>query len=279
MSSPIPPDPNPKTDPTTPSDPPDTTKNPTFLATDQILEKRARANANFSKFRSGQIGKKLGAAALGGLVALGGTVATVNQPGPFDLSTINGCTLDGAAPKGSEKATDNDLKNRFDIPGDEKLNGAATLENLKSQTGKSSLFSVRDSAEVVGFITEVKMGGNESCNCGTNNPQFMDTHIYISATPDADHKSCIIVEVTPRVRQIMAAAGKDWSTESLIKTYSHQHVRVSGWLFYDKEHENAAENINKNGLHNWRASCWEIHPVTSIDILPPTPAPANKTGG
>ncbi len=46
-------------------------------------------------------------------------------------------------------------------------------------------------------------------------------------------------------------------------------VTVEGWLFYDKSHEAQAFSTNPDNAsgRNWRASCWEIHPITKIDIL------------
>ena len=44
-------------------------------------------------------------------------------------------------------------------------------------------------------------------------------------------------------------------------------VRISGWLFNDWEHKGQSENMNPGGAHNWRATTWEIHPITAIDVL------------
>src|SRR5258708_578263 len=49
-------------------------------------------------------------------------------------------------------------------------------------------------------------------------------------------------------------------------------IEVSGWAMFDVMHVNAAENTNPGGAHNWRATCWEIHPITSIKKLSAAPA-------
>ena len=91
--------------------------------------------------------------------------------------------------------------------------------------------------------------------------------IYVNATATKDERHAVIVEVTPRVRYLRQQQGVDWSTETLAREYTGKHVRITGWLFYDAEHENAAENIESRP-NNWRGTCWEIHPVTAIDLLP-----------
>jgi hypothetical protein len=41
---------------------------------------------------------------------------------------------------------------------------------------------------------------------------------------------------------------------------------------FDFEHVHEAENTNPGGVRNWRATCWEIHPVTGFKILGGPPA-------
>jgi hypothetical protein len=45
-------------------------------------------------------------------------------------------------------------------------------------------------------------------------------------------------------------------------------VRVTGWLLFDAEHANAAENTAPGRARNWRASAWEIHPITAVEVVP-----------
>jgi hypothetical protein len=74
----------------------------------------------------------------------------------------------------------------------------------------------------------------------------------------------VIVEITPRMRRIMAAKGVNWSTSSIRNNYVGRWVEVQGWMLFDIEHLNMAENTNPGNTKNWRATAWEIHPVTSI---------------
>lgn len=65
----------------------------------------------------------------------------------------------------------------------------------------------------------------------------------------------------------MAAKGIDWSTETLRATLKGHKVKVCGWLLYDEEHKSQSFATNPSGDKNWRASCWEIHPVTDIKVM------------
>jgi hypothetical protein len=47
-------------------------------------------------------------------------------------------------------------------------------------------------------------------------------------------------------------------------------VRITGWLFFDEAHLHEATNTDPNdnaGNKNWRSTCWEIHPITSIQVI------------
>jgi len=48
--------------------------------------------------------------------------------------------------------------------------------------------------------------------------------------------------------------------------YLGRWVRVQGWMLFDFEHSNMAENTRPGNPKNWRGTAWEIHPVTSIEI-------------
>lgn len=186
--------------------------------------------------------------------------------GSASLATINGCGLDGKEAHGSVHALENDLKNRFALPFASDIDPDVTLAAMMTANKPESLHENR-AATIEGYITEVKPGGVESCNCGTSDPPFMDTHIYVAAKVTDDKPHSVIVEVTPRIRTLLKGRGIDWSTPALRNAFDQRHVRVTGWLFYDGEHENASENI-KHRPHNWRATCWEVHPVTDIQVIP-----------
>ena len=74
--------------------------------------------------------------------------------------------------------------------------------------------------------------------------------------------------MTPRWRAALNAQGIDWSTATLQQTIEGHWVTVRGWRMFDAEHKAQAENTRPGGARNWRATAWEIHPVTAITIVP-----------
>ena len=66
----------------------------------------------------------------------------------------------------------------------------------------------------------------------------------------------------------MAKKGIDWSTKTLKHTLPGHTIQVKGWLMYDAEHEmqSFANNPDNANGKNWRASVWEIHPITELTI-------------
>ena len=79
----------------------------------------------------------------------------------------------------------------------------------------------------------------------------------------------MIVEVTPRWRAAMQQDSVDWSTATLQQTVEGHWARVRGWLMFDAEHKGQAENTHPAGATNWRATAWEIHPISAITVIPP----------
>ena len=45
-------------------------------------------------------------------------------------------------------------------------------------------------------------------------------------------------------------------------------VRVRGWMLFDAERKGEAENTAPGWPRNWSATAWELHPVTSIEVVP-----------
>jgi hypothetical protein len=77
----------------------------------------------------------------------------------------------------------------------------------------------------------------------------------------------LIVEVTPPMRDWAAAQRRDWSTATLQRQLTGRRVRFEGWLLFDDEHDEESENTRPGDRDNWRATAWEIHPVTSIEVM------------
>lgn len=176
----------------------------------------------------------------------------------------------------------NPYKNREDAPPVEKINPSATLSALLAPGDDLNRWSREDGAIFEGVVVGVKVGGIESVNCHATDPAHRDTHIELALDAGAPETQRVIVEVTPRWREKMAVIA-DWSTSALQTQLLGKRVRITGWLFDDLEHKGEAENTNPGGARNWRATVWEIHPITGIEVLPgaaatvPAPTAATST--
>jgi len=193
-------------------------------------------------------------------------------PDPTEL-IINGvpCGKHGNAQPGRKEYDQNVFKNRFDFPGSGDFNTAITLENIIRAKENETGFSQNKAVEIEGYVYDVKKGGIETCNCKATESYFRDTHIELTInSSETGPEDRVIVEVTPRFRQVMAEKGIDWTTENLRQTIEGKFIRIQGWLFYDFSHKNEAfaEDPDDNtGRDNWRASAWEVHPITSIELV------------
>ncbi len=164
------------------------------------------------------------------------------------------------------------LKNRDTPPGT--VNPAITLSALLQPGSDTSRFVSNNGAEFEAIIYDVLVGGVETANCHATDALNRDTHIELVL--DATHiapSQRIIAEVTPRWRAAMAASGVDWSTTALT-ALKGRRVRLRGWMLYDFEHAGESENTAPGRVGNWRASAWEIHPITALTVLPNAPLDA-----
>jgi hypothetical protein len=193
------------------------------------------------------------------LLILCASSCLAQEPGSFD-----NCPLEGRTNVPPVKAL-NRLKNRTTAPLQTDVNPAISLAAILAPGNDVSRWSASQGAIITGYVADVKPGGAETVNCAATDSAHVDTHIEIALNAgDAKGIQHMIVEVTPRGRAAMAAKGKDWSTKHLRRTLSGHKIMVVGWMMLDREHCNAAENTNPGNAHNWRATCWEIHPVTIL---------------
>jgi hypothetical protein len=181
------------------------------------------------------------------------------------------CPLEGNAQSNSIQEL-NILKNRSNTPSAEDFDNSITLSKLVALGSDESRWSTNKAARIKGYVYDVKPGGVETCNCKNKDINQRDTHIEIVMDPNNSSKAQrMIVEVTPRIRKAMKLKGIDWSTRALRDKYLGRFVEVEGWMLFDKEHKNAAENTNPTRPNNWRATAWEIHPITKITVLTKNP--------
>lgn len=189
---------------------------------------------------------------------------TTPQP---DLETFNGCGTqgDGSSPAVREL---NLLKNRYIAPEPQQLDPRVTLAAMLEPGDDRSRWNDHRAAEITGYVWDVKVGGVETVNCRAADPPDRDTHIELVLDPmNGSEDRRVIVEVTPRTRATAEQHGEDWSTPALRDHFHGRWVRVRGWLLFDTEHRDQSANTAPGRPRDWRATAWEIHPVTSIEVV------------
>ena len=180
------------------------------------------------------------------------------------------CPVEGDAVTAGVRSL-NRLKNRATPPVAQDIDSTVTLTALLAPGDDRDRWSERQAAIVVGYVRDVKVGGVETVNCHAKTPEHRDTHIELVTHPEEGEQLPLIVEVTPRWRESAASQGGDWSTDSLRSSLLGRWVRITGWLLFDTEHEREAENTAPGRAGNWRATAWELHPVTRVEVVaPPT---------
>ena len=191
-----------------------------------------------------------------------------------NAGTYHNCGLTGTAR--AERVVElNKLKNRATAPTSDDIHpdidAAWIMQPSKDDTDR---FDVHAGATIRLYVTDVKVGGVETVNCGATDPKYRDTHIEGNAEGPDYSGQPMIVEVTPRWRAAMVAAGTDWSTDQLKSDLVGNWVEFTGWMMEDEEHRGSAENTVDTVRHRpgttpniWRQTTWEIHPVTSMQIV------------
>src|SRR5439155_21129030 len=121
-------------------------------------------------------------------------------------------------------------KNRFADPTEDQIDAEISLAALLAPGPDTDRFDEERGARIVGFVVDVKKGGNETCNCQATNPIDMDTHIELALSPDAAETERVIIEIAPRIRQRMTNLVNDWSTDGIRTQFKGKWVEVTGWL-------------------------------------------------
>jgi len=155
------------------------------------------------------------------------------------------------------------LKNRTTMPQASDFDERVTLTSLSQPGDDSARWSSSRAARIEGYVVSVAPARTELANCYCGR----DTHIHIASRPNAPPNEHVVLETTPRIEAWARSQGWDWSAETLKRELSGRLVRFEGWLLFDSSHTMESENIAPGTHHNWRATAWEIHPVTKIEVI------------
>jgi hypothetical protein len=137
---------------------------------------------------------------------------------------------------------------------------------------------------IVGYLYDIKVEGKESSNCQLDDNadhENVDFHIFIgfdagiaekirnhTALTPAERKTVTqqsaIVEMTPHYRDEFHP---EWTADA-VKAAKGQQVKVLGQLMVDNEHYVAGQDCGRDPSKTacWRASVWELHPVTDFQV-------------
>jgi hypothetical protein len=151
------------------------------------------------------------------------------------------------------------LKNRTSIPQTTDIDPRVTLDALLQAGNDSNRWSTDRAARVQGEVIDVAYARPEATNCW--NPCRRDIHILIATRKGAAKREHVVVEVTPNFQR------GNWSEKTLQAQLVGHWCEFEGWLYFDGGHAEESENISPGEPDNWRATAWEIHPVTKITVI------------
>lgn len=183
--------------------------------------------------------------------------------------------FDGCPAEGKRKATKknakgnvptreqglNVRKNRGTSPSAAKIVNSLTLASLISAKEEPDL-DFNKAATITAFVADVKDGEpGESCNCGRADLKDIHIAVVLNEADRNDKTKHVVFEITPRFEDKLG------SFETVRNQIDGKWVKFTGWLTYDYKHRGNARNRKKKG-NIWRATAWEVHPVTSFKVVP-----------
>ncbi len=146
--------------------------------------------------------------------------------------------------------------------------GSANLpedrEALKNIATNAAGVSIGEGSYVVfvGFMLDAHPTSKESVSCQNGTVGFLDIHISLARTKNADLCRTIGAEIIPHFRP--ASWPRLYYAEHYEEIKRHP-LRLKGHLFFDASHHPCGDP-NMTTHDPLRRSDWEIHPVYSIDV-------------
>lgn len=187
-------------------------------------------------------------------------------------ATARGQAASPCPPRGDAKKAKiqkyNQLGARLEEPSDDDYDDTADIDALIAP-GDDSLRWQNDTAvEITAFVLDVHDGGATSANCHSSDTGDHATVLDLSPGQSvSDNSHRMIAVISPQWRRIMAKNRIDWSTGAIRAKFLQQYVKIRGWLLFNPDA--AARSLNTApvaGVGVTRATAWEIHPVTGIEL-------------
>ena len=157
------------------------------------------------------------------------------------------------------------LKNRTALPEPSDFNRQVSLSELLKPGDDSSRWSTQQAARIEGYVIDIAYARPEAANCFI--PSRRDIHILVANRKGAPQNEQVVLEVTPNFREWAVQRGWDWSEAALRTQLLDRWCEFEGWLYFDVGHAQESENTAPHNPENWRATAWEIHPVTKFTVI------------
>ena len=185
-------------------------------------------------------------------------------PLAYSQTAFKGCPAEGTAKSKKNKAQ-NVLKNRDEAPTE--IDESVTLRNLLLKANDKK-FDEDTAVTITGYVVEVSPGGKtETCNCGGMSGQDMHIDVVQRRSHAGNKRRHFVVEITPRWQEELG------DRKAVRKEIKGKCVQFTGFLFYDSIHADEAENTAPGRKGNWRKTAWEVHPVTSYEVVADSECP------
>jgi hypothetical protein len=149
---------------------------------------------------------------------------------------------------------------------------------------------------IVGYLYDIKVEGKESSNCQLDDDadhENVDFHIFIGFDPGIAEKIRNHTTLTPEERKVVTQQSAivemtphyryefhpEWTADA-VKAAKGQQVKVLGQLMVDNEHYVAGQDCGRDPSKTacWRASVWELHPVTDFQVCESGSCTATSAG-
>ena len=157
------------------------------------------------------------------------------------------------------------LKNRTALPQVSDFDPGITLEALLQPGDDSNRWSTDHAARIQGEVIDVAYARPEATNCFS--PCRRDVHILLANRKGNAKNEQVVLELTPNLSEWATERGIDWSEQTLQAQLVGHWCEFEGWLYFDVGHAEESENTAPHNPSNWRATAWEIHPVTRIRVI------------
>ena len=158
-----------------------------------------------------------------------------------------------------------------------------TIAEIRKPANNSGHFNPSQQVWLVGFVASLDKGGfKETCNCSRED--LRDIHINVVADPSErnDKTKYVVVEITPRWQNKFHLNDSDYDAmlASVKSDIEGKWVRFEGWMMSDSYHVSESKNTAAQGTPVcqdngsdpspcvWRATTWEVHPVTAYKVVP-----------